>query len=215
MSRLMRDATFRDRQVAGLRGGHIAPINALVDDIVAGGSGLWAPYVAPMYGGTDARVLSVLRDPGPKTNTDHGGSGFLCMENDDPTAERLSGLFEAAGISATEVVPWNAYPWYINKAPTAGQLEAGVEPMRRLVALLPNLMVVMLHGGSAHDGWRRLLRRHPEIGERKLTVIETYHTSRQAFWHRDPAERQRRGEHLEDAFRQAALALGAGTANSV
>jgi hypothetical protein len=31
-------------------------------------------------------VLSVLRDPGPKIQ-DTIGSGFLCLENDDPTAE--------------------------------------------------------------------------------------------------------------------------------
>jgi hypothetical protein len=207
MTRRMRDATFRAQQLASLRAEHIAPINDLVDEIRDDATGLWAPYVAPMYGGTSARLLSVLRDPGPKTNTDHGGSGFLCMENDDATAERISGLFAHAGITADDIVPWNAYPWYINKAPTAAQLDAGVEPLRRLVALLPNLQVVMLHGGSAHDSWKRLIRRHPDIADRGATVIETYHTSRQAFWHKDPTERQRRADHLHAAFRRASELL--------
>lgn len=202
----MRDANFCDEQLAGLREPHIAPINALVDDILDPAAGLWAPYVAPMYGGINARLLSVLRDPGPKTNVDHGGSGFLCMENDDATAERISGLFTDALIGAGDVVPWNAYPWYINKAPTAAQLEDGVQPLLDLIELMPQLRVVMLHGGSAHDGWRRLNRRVPSTAA-SLTVLETYHTSRQAFWHRDPAVRDQRAEHLVRSFTAAASAL--------
>lgn len=105
MTRRMRDAAFREQQVAKLRAKHIAPINKLVEELRNPTAGLWAPYVAPMYGGTNARLLSVLRDPGPKTNTAHGGSGFLCMENDDATAERIAGLFSGAGISAGDIVP--------------------------------------------------------------------------------------------------------------
>jgi len=212
MTRRMRDAAFREQQVAKLRAKHIASINKLVEELRNPTAGLWAPYVAPMYGGTNARLLSVLRDPGPKTNTAHGGSGFLCMENDDATAERIAGLFSGAGISAGDIVPWNAYPWYINNRPTAAQLEAGVEPLRRLLQLLPGLRVVMLHGGSAHDGWKRLIRRHPLTAERALSVVETYHTSRQAFWHPDPTERQRRAGHLGAAFRSASDVLGVGLA---
>ena len=77
-------------------------------------------------------------------------------------------------------MPWNAYPSYINKAPTAAQLEAGVRPLLDLIALTPRPRVVMLHGGSAHDEWRRLARRS-RTTVAGLTVIETYHTSRQAF----------------------------------
>jgi hypothetical protein len=129
------------------------------------------------------------------------------MENDDPTAERICGLFAEAGIDADDIVPWNVYPWYINKAPNAAQLEAGVEPLHRLLDLLQALVVVMLHGGSAHDGWRRLVRRHPEINTSNLVVIATYHTSRQAFWHPDPAVRQQRADHLAAAFRRAGAVL--------
>jgi hypothetical protein len=57
----------------------------------------------------DARILSVVRDPGPMTR-EGSGSGFLCVENDDPTAETQCGLFEAYGISPRWVLPWNAYP---------------------------------------------------------------------------------------------------------
>jgi hypothetical protein len=130
-----------------------------------------------MYGGVNARLLSVLRDPGPKTRSEDG-SGFLSMENDDPTAEAICGHFEAAGIPSTDVVPWNVYPWYINRAPSAAELDAGVEPMRRLVQLLPRLRVVMLHGGSARNGWQKFAKSFPGLLPPSLQVIQTYHTSR-------------------------------------
>ena len=63
----------------------------------------WMPYVAPCHGGVDARVLSVLRDPGPKT-AEQGGSGFLCIDNDDPTAARQVEAFAAVGIDVADSV---------------------------------------------------------------------------------------------------------------
>jgi hypothetical protein len=122
----MRDPVFRQRQVDGLRAPHIAPVNALVDELTdPSGRGL-VPYLAPVYGGVDARVLFVLRDPGPKTNTELGGSGFLCPENDDATAERFANLLDDARIPLSEILTWNAYPWYINRQPRAAELEVGL-----------------------------------------------------------------------------------------
>jgi hypothetical protein len=36
-----------------------------------------------------------------------------CLETDDATAERFATLLDEAGISPAEMVPWNAYPWFI------------------------------------------------------------------------------------------------------
>jgi hypothetical protein len=202
----MAESAFREAQWVHRYDDHIAPINRLVDALRGAGSS-WLPYVAPMYGGVHARLLSVLRDPGPMTQASTG-SGFLSMENDDDTAATIGGYFADAGINAREVVPWNAYPWYINRAPTAAELEDGVEPLRRLIGLLPRLCVVMLHGGSARDGWSRLARGHPNVlAARGLHVIPTYHTSRQAFWHANPAVREARRAHLRSAFAEAARVL--------
>jgi hypothetical protein len=128
----MADRAFRDEQWGRRFDEHVAPINRVVDELGSGARG-WLPYVAPMYGGVNARLLSVFRDPGPGTRD----SGFLSIENDDPTAERVCRHFEAVGIPAIDMVPWNVYPWYINRAPRAAGLGEGVEPMRRLVLLLP------------------------------------------------------------------------------
>lgn len=175
----MRDADFRRSQEAGIRLPHIAPINALVDELREEGPG-WLPYVAPLYGGVNAEVLSILRDPGPMTNAEKGGSGFLCLENDDAAAELFATLLAEADIAPDRMIPWNAYPWYINRKPKAAELAAGLDPLRRLLALLPRLRVVMLNGGDAKALWRKFEALYPELAER-YQVLPTYHTSRQAF----------------------------------
>jgi Uracil DNA glycosylase superfamily len=201
----MRDPQFRQQQEDDLRAAHVAPVNALVDKLTDPAGRGWVPYVAPTYGGIHARVLNVLRDPGPKTHSKHGGSGFLCTENDDASAERFATLLDTAGLPVSETLSWNAYPWYINRSPRAAELEAGVEPLRQILGLLPALRVVMLHGGSAQDGWRRLARRHSSLAA-QLEVVPTYHTSNQAFIG-PPEIRAARMAALTEAFERAARIL--------
>jgi hypothetical protein len=177
----------------------------LVDELIDPSGRGWVPYVAPVYGGVNARVLCIQRDPGPKTHSQYGGSGFLCPENDDPTAERYAIQLDDAGIPVSAILGWNAYPWYINRSPRAAELEAGVEPLRRLLGLLPRLQVVMLHGVSARDGWRRLVRRHPEVAH-QLEVVRTYHTSSKAFI-APPEIRAARMAALKEAFAHTARIL--------
>jgi hypothetical protein len=175
----MRDPAFRRSQEEGIRLPNVAPINALVDELREQGRG-WVPYVAPIYGGVDAEMLSVLRDPGTMTDSSGKGSGFLCLENDDAAAELFATLLAEARISPAQTTPWNAYPWYINRKPHAAELEAGIEPLRRLLGVMPRLRVVMLNGGDAQNIWRRFERTHPQLAA-SYSALPTYHTSRQAF----------------------------------
>lgn len=200
----MRDPVFRRSQEDGIRLPHVVPINALVDELRQWGRG-WVPYVAPIYGGINAQMLSVLRDPGPMTDPAGKGSGFLCLENDDAAAELFATLLAEAEMTPEQMTPWNAYPWYINRKPRAAELEAGIDPLRRLIALLPRLRVVMLNGGEAHDLWRRFARTHPAVAE-QYTAIPTYHTSRQAFIGAKDV-REARMSHLNAAFAEAAKLL--------
>ncbi|HEX9350495.1 MAG TPA: uracil-DNA glycosylase family protein [Gaiellaceae bacterium] len=125
-------------------------------------------------------MLSVLRDPGPMTNAALDGSGFLCLENDDPAAELFATLLAAAGIAPSRMTPWNAYPWYINRKPNAAELTTGLDPLRRLLDLLPRLRVVMLNGGDAQTLWRKFAAAQPLTAASYL-VLPTYHTAKQAF----------------------------------
>jgi hypothetical protein len=207
MARLMADVSFRRSQEADRYAAHVRPVNELVDALRDLDDRGWMPHVAPLHGGVDAQLLSVLRDPGPKVQ-EGIGSGFLCIENDDPTAERQANAFKAIGIEAADITPWNAYPWYVNRKPTATELAAGVDPLLRLVALMPKLRVVLLQGGDARNVWQRLLKRHPDIAQdRDITVIATYHPGRQALWSSDPVVRQARHEARVDAYRRAAEVL--------
>ena len=206
MPRSMADAAFRQQQLDDVYAPHIAPINRYVDELREQGRG-WLPSVAPLHGGTRARVLSILRDPGPATQ-EGTGSGFLCTENDDGSAELMSLLLAGAGLSPFDLLPWNAYPWHINKAPTASQLDAGIPTVLRLLDLAPSIEVVLLQGNDADHGWRRLLRLHPGIErERGLTVVRTFHPSPQALFTKDPAERAARVARREEAFREVASLL--------
>ena len=81
---------------------------------------------AALRGVKAKKMLSTLRDPGTMTDSEGVGSGFLCLENDDATAERFAALLDEAGISPAQMNPSNAYPWYINRAPRARELGAGI-----------------------------------------------------------------------------------------
>ncbi|WP_199184002.1 hypothetical protein [Cryobacterium sp. Y57] len=108
MTRRLKDAGYRAEQWQQRKAPHIKPVNDYVDEIST--PDLWVPCVAPIHGGINARVLFVLRDPGPATQRETG-SGFISIENDDPTAERQCNRFESVGLSASAILPWNAYPW--------------------------------------------------------------------------------------------------------
>lgn len=197
----MADPNFRaDQEAAAFTADHIIPINLFVDSIRDRDGRGWAPYVAPLHGGIHAQVLSILRDPGPATQAGVG-SGFLAVENNDPTAERQMILFESAGIRPWQVLPWNAYPWYVNRAPSAAELEAGAQVIVELLELLPELRVILLQGRDAEAGWKRVSRRLPApIEERGVRVVATIHPGRQALFTPDKDERARRVARQEAAF---------------
>lgn len=206
MARRMADPIFGKQQWVDRYAPHIAPINCYVDELREVGRG-FVPYVAPLHGGLNARVLSILRDPGPATQ-DEVGSGFICIENDDGSAELQAHLLEGVGLSPAELLPWNAYPWYINRAPKVAELDAGVPTVLHLMDLTPRLRVVLLQGRDAEHAWRRLLRLHPNIETaRGLTVVRTFHPSPQALFVKDPVQRAQRVGRPIAAFEEVAQLL--------
>jgi mannose-6-phosphate isomerase-like protein (cupin superfamily) len=206
----MADPSFRAAQEAeAATAPHMAPIDAFVAEIADRDGRGWLPRIAPHHGGTDARVLSVLRDPGPATQVGVG-SGFLSVENDDPTAERQAALFAEHGIRDRDVLPWNAYPWYINRAPDAQQGRAGAQVLVELVALLPDLEVVLLQGRDAERIWDRAIALDPGLAKEGVEVVRTIHPGRQALFHRDPEERARRKARQVEAFARVGAILAGG-----
>ena len=213
----MADHAFRAEQLRRCHEGRVAPVNALVEVLNAERPQGYGPipWAAPHDGGVEAVVLSLLSNPGPAAGGP-GGSGFVSVENAAPSSQRMVRVRAAAGVAAEQVLVWNAVPWYVHGLlggrTTAAMRTAGVEPLHRLLALLPRLRAVVLHGGDARDGWARLLRAHPGAGE-GLAVVSTWHPSNQVFAV-PPAERARREAHMVEAYRQALAAAGCPSAPS-
>ncbi len=92
---------------------HVAPINHFVDMLRRVHPDRFIPYVAPTFGGTNARMLALFQDPGPMTNPRNPrGSGMLCVENADETAARHKSFLAEYKIDTCDILSWNAYPWY-------------------------------------------------------------------------------------------------------
>lgn len=132
----------------------------------------------------------------------------MCTENDDPTAQRQAQMFAKVGVAPRDITPWNAYPWYVNRVLTAAERQAGVEPLLRLIDLMPRLRVVLLQGRDAQDGWKRVVTVRPRlVRDRCLTVVATYHPGRQALWSPDPKVRAARAQHRRDAYERVVQIL--------
>jgi len=152
---------FWQEQRDQLRIPRIAPITDLVDALRQQRP-YDVPYVAPMYGGVEARLLTVLTSPGRQTRMAPGGTGLMCIENPDRAAATVKHLISEADIDPREMTPWNACPWFTDgPGPASAELETGVEPWAQLIKLLPDLQVMMLMGGDARNGWRRVRRCYP------------------------------------------------------
>ena len=149
--RRMSDPAFASQQLEHLDDEHVQPLTAVVQRLRAQHAPRPVPAVAPCSAGTGARVLALLRAPGPAS----AAAGLLSLEDDDAGAERLHGLVTGAGIDPALVLPWGAAPY-----PVAGEeplstpdVKAGRAALEALVPLLPRLRSVVLHGKDAEAVW--------------------------------------------------------------
>jgi hypothetical protein len=209
----MADVAFRDAQLAQVFDPRVRVVNELCDALSLEKPGVTVPYVAPHYNAANATILSLSSNPGPRAGGD-GGSGFLSRENDDPTAERMSRVFATVGLSDEHVLPWNAYPWYVHQAyPNglpAGLLNEGLDPLKRLLELHPQIRTVVAHGGDAKRAMRQFTTKKrfaPFVAERSLKVWEARHTSNRAFI-MDDAERTAALTAICDTYRDAMAYVG-------
>ncbi|MGZ9828267.1 hypothetical protein ACXYTP_15265 [Tsukamurella ocularis] len=195
---------------------HVRPVNELVDSLRRERPGAFVPYVAPTYGGTNARVLALLQDPGPKTKDGkRNGSRMLCIENADPTAERYKALLAASGIDVCDVQAWNAFPWeptaevrrgHRRLAPTDDDLADATDALARLVERLPRLRVVLLHGVHAKAAWPRLRLAYPDLA-RGVRAVDSWHPLAANPAYKSPAQVEKYARELDESFAKAASHL--------
>lgn len=155
--RAMAEPTFRDRMQDYASNDRVGPLNRWIATLCD--QHRWMPRIAPTYGGVEAEVLFLQQDPGPAPTA----GGFLCHQNDDPTAERFARGLDHADLPASRTTAWNASPWYREQGttPTSPEVDAAVHVLAELLRRLPRLKVVVPMGRVAEDAWARFARTYP------------------------------------------------------
>lgn len=115
---------------------------------------------------------------------------MLSVEGDDASSERLHGLLTDAGIDPSLVLPWHAVPWTVDpSSPLSGiDAKAGRLVLARVVSLLPQLRVVVLHGREVEPVWDALATAGAAV-PRGIRVERTFSTE-------DSAVQQHRASRL-------------------
>lgn len=176
-----RDKVYRDDLYKRRYSANVRALNEYVDNLRLQRRAV-VPYVAPTYGGVDARLLTLMQDPGPKTdlsNTD--GSGMLCVENTDLSAARQKFFLTEAGIDIADIVSWNAYPWPKPHPQTQETDRQAALTLRDFLALTPHIEVVILNGLVAKRIWRLLDEEIDPRAVEGIKPIPTFHTSERAI----------------------------------
>ena len=62
-------------------------------------------------GGTGARVLFLLENPGRRA-TSTRGSGFISADNNDDAAANFFRMRDQAALPRGQLIAWNVVPWY-------------------------------------------------------------------------------------------------------
>lgn len=112
------------------------------------------PDFDPMNGNEQAKYLFLLEAPGPKAVQ----SGYISLDNPDPTARNFREQLKAAGITREEIAIWNIVPWYIGnetgksiRAANRADVHAGIEYLSPLVSAMQKLQCIFLVGGAARQ----------------------------------------------------------------
>ncbi|TFC59568.1 uracil-DNA glycosylase [Cryobacterium sp. TMT2-15-1] len=188
----MADPAFRDDQMNRIREPQVRSINKLCDQLMVEQPGYSVPYIAPHYGASTAVILALSSNPGPQAGGAKG-SGMLSRENNDGSAARMGDIYESVGLTDDQIVPWNAYPWHVHETHPNGMpnnlINDGLDALKRVLDLHPNIHSVVAHGGDAHRSVRRFMsrRRFGDYADaRGLKAWNTRHTSNRAFILREP-----------------------------
>jgi hypothetical protein len=56
---------FLDWQLEHRYDAHVAPLNLWIDERNEASAPEWLPFISPIHGGVNARIITLLRDPGP------------------------------------------------------------------------------------------------------------------------------------------------------
>ncbi|MDO9378060.1 MAG: uracil-DNA glycosylase family protein [Nocardioidaceae bacterium] len=170
---------------------HVAPLNALVDQIAA--TGEHVPLVDPDSGGTDARVLLLGRDPRCSAAR---GARMASADTNDLAAQNLSVACADAALERTHRLHWNVVPWWLEdpgpddallgRRSVAAETRRAAPHLAALLDLLTGLEHVVLLGRAAELAWTRATAMAGHPG-RDLRAVVCPHPSPLAWNTRDRA----------------------------
>jgi hypothetical protein len=90
------------------------------------------------------------------TDPQNGGSGFISIHNNDPTAFATHTFFTRRGLALTVCLFANAIPWWDDRrAVSRDHRTLAIAPLDKLIRLLPDLRAIVLVGKTAQAQWRR------------------------------------------------------------
>ena len=172
---------------------HMRPLRDYACHLRTLGGG-FVPDFDPLDGGTAAELLFLLEKPGPKT-APPVGSGFVSMNNPDPTANAFRAFLHRTTIPRTAIVLWNVIPWWNGRvAIGSDERRLGALQVPPLLARLPRLRGIVLVGNAAAT------LAQPHLAGLGLKVFRTVHPSRQSAI--GPRSRER-WEKLAEAWQSA------------
>lgn len=126
---------------------NVAEVNQLCDALAEIKPGSQVPYVDPMHDIGECRIVSLFSNIGEAHE-----SGFITAGDNDAMT-RLLGVHWQAGLRPEFVMPWNTYPWHVPGEPngklTKEQVQEGLRPLLRFLALVPRASVIVAHGTEA------------------------------------------------------------------
>lgn len=133
----------------------VIPFSTLIERIqTEKGANYQVPRFDPNNGNENARYLFLLEAPGPKAMQ----TGYVSLNNPDPTARNFLRQMHQAGISAKEIALWNVVPWYLGshehkkiRAATAADVQESSTYLHMLINLMPRLECIVLVGAAARN----------------------------------------------------------------
>ncbi len=162
--KLFRNQSAIEARLTQLQEPHIKPLTSYVEKLRLEVGRLKIPYFDPWDGGVNAECLFLLEAPGGNAVA----SNFISRNNNDETAKNFFSLNCEAGLSRKNTITWNIIPWYIGterkiKAANNKDITDGIPHLIRLLALLPNLRVVVLLGRKAERAESYFFNTKPEL----------------------------------------------------
>jgi uracil-DNA glycosylase len=158
-------------RIRALSYAHMHDLNTYVERIRSLKPNCFVPDFDPFDGGVNAKILFLLEKPGPRTDRNNGGSGFVSRDNDDMTAYAINLFLSEIDINRKDTIFWNLVPiWNGTRKTKMDEILFGSQQLVELFSILKNLKIIVLVGKKAQHIYKFV-----DLSEYK--VFKSFHPS--------------------------------------